>query len=174
MSTQVPKTTSEPPSSEPPTTEPSTFLARNGFRLSAVVLLIIGIIPLVARGRLKFGTLAKPGPAMWPTVTAVLLLVCAIGLLVLDRREDYEQWTRRSLVAVAAAFSLVLFVGLFLSVGFMIAAMVMLIIWLRFFGGEPWKWALILGIVGGLVAWLVFGFALSVPFPAPLILGGEQ
>lgn len=127
---------------------------------------------LLAQGKLKMGTLAKPGPAMWPSVTSVLVLLAAAALLAFDR-ERPETSSGRGRTALLAIASLLVFVGLFWVAGFLPAAIVMLIVWLRLFARQRWLPALVAGVLGAVSCWLIFSVLLGVPFPNPLLLGGE-
>lgn len=138
------------------------------------ILVATGAVALLAQGKLKMGTLAKPGPALWPTVTAMLVLATAVALLVFDRGRAAEETQGRSRAALLAAASLLVFVGLFWLVGFLPAAAVMLLVWLRLFAQQRWLWAIVSAIIGASVCWALFAVLLGVPFPTPLLLGGGE
>lgn len=65
-----------------------------------------------------------------------------------------------------------MFIVLFQEIGFLVPAVLMLLVWLRLFAREPWRWALPLAVIGAVVFHLVFVEALGVPFPDDIVLGG--
>ena len=144
-------------------------------RIAPVLLLVLGIAALREAAGMGLGELTAPGPGLWPFIVAGLLAATAAVLLVVDPAEDYEAWTAGSLRIVAGLIGLALFVVLFQTLGFIVPTVLMLTAWLRFFGGESWRMALVLGVGGAIVLHLIFVIALGVPFPAgPVdkLLGG--
>ena len=144
-------------------------------RIAPVLLLVLGIAALRGAAGMGLGELTAPGPGLWPFIVAGLLTATAAVLLVVDPAEDYEPWTAGSLRIVAGLIGLALFVVLFQMLGFVVPTVLMLTAWLRFFGGESWRMALVLGVGGAIVLHLIFVIALGVPFPAgPVdkLLGG--
>lgn len=138
------------------------------------ILVVIAAVALLAQGKLKMGTLAKPGPAMWPTVTAVLVLATAAALLLFDRDSAPQTTSGNSRTATLAVASLLVFLGLFWLAGFLPAATAMLIVWLRLFAQQRWLWAIVSAVIGATVCWALFALLLGVPFPTPLLLGGGE
>ncbi len=144
-------------------------------RIAPVVLLVLGITALLQARNMGLGELTAPGPGLWPFIVAGLLTATAAVLLVVDPAEDYEPWTAGTLRIVAGLVGLALFVVLFQTLGFVVPTVLMLTAWLRFFGGESWRLAVVLGVGGAIVLHLIFVLALGVPFPAgPVdqLLGG--
>ncbi|SNR78728.1 tripartite tricarboxylate transporter TctB family protein [Blastococcus mobilis] len=144
-------------------------------RLAPVVLLVVGIAALSQARDMGLGELTAPGPGLWPFIVAGLLTATAAVLLVVDPAEDYEPWTAGTARIVAGLVGLALFIVLFQTLGFVVPTLLMLTAWLRFFGGESWRMALVLGVAGAIALHLIFVVALGVPFPAgPVdqLLGG--
>jgi putative tricarboxylic transport membrane protein len=144
-------------------------------RIAPVVLLVLGIAALIEAREMGLGELTEPGPGLWPFIVAGLLTATAAVLLFVDPAEDYEPWTAGTARIVVGLVGLALFVVLFQTLGFVVPTILMLTGWLRFFGGESWRMALVLGVVGAVVLHLIFVVALGVPFPAgPVdqLLGG--
>ncbi|MDP9430153.1 MAG: tripartite tricarboxylate transporter TctB family protein [Actinomycetota bacterium] len=144
-------------------------------RIAPLLLLALGVAALVTAWGMGLGELTAPGPGLWPAVVAALLTGTAAALLFLDPAEDYEAWTSGTARIALGLVGLGLFVLLFQTIGFIIPAFLLLTAWLRFFGDESWRMALVLGVGGALVLHLVFVIALGVPFPAgPVdqLLGG--
>ena len=144
-------------------------------RIAPVLLLVLGVAALRGAAGMGLGELTAPGPGLWPFIVAGLLTATAAVLLVVDPAEDYEAGTAGSLRIVAGLVGLALFIVLFQTLVFIVPTVLMLTAWLRFFGGESWRMALVLGVGGAIVLHLIFVVALGVPFPAgPLdkLLGG--
>ncbi|WP_100501341.1 tripartite tricarboxylate transporter TctB family protein [Geodermatophilus chilensis] len=144
-------------------------------RIAPLLLLALGVAALLTAQGMGLGELTAPGPGLWPAVVAALLTGTAAALLFLDPAEDYEAWTAGTARIAAGLVGLALFVVLFVAIGFIIPTFLLLTAWLRFFGDESWRMALVLGVAGALLLHLVFVIALGVPFPAgPVdqLLGG--
>jgi putative tricarboxylic transport membrane protein len=56
-------------------------------------------------------------------------------------------------------------------IGFLLPAFLMLLLWLRVFGREPWRWALGLALAGSAGLYLLFDTALGVRFPDDVVAG---
>lgn len=140
-------------------------------RIGPVVALLFGIYALVKSYRLSLGELTNPGPGLWPFMVSMLITAVAAILLVIDDPDDYESWTRGSLLILGGLLSLGVFIALFKVLGFLIPAVLMLLLWLKVFGEEPWRWAVPLAFGGALLLHLLFVEALGVPFPEGPILG---
>jgi putative tricarboxylic transport membrane protein len=144
-------------------------------RIAPALLLVLGIAALIQAGNMGLGELTAPGPGLWPLIVAGLLTATAAVLLVVDPAGDYEPWTAGTVRILAGLVGLALFVVLFQTLGFVVPTIVMLTLWLRFFGDESWRLSLALGAGGAIVLHLIFVVALGVPFPAgPVdqLLGG--
>lgn len=140
-------------------------------RLGPVVPLLLGVYALYASYQLSLGQLNAPGPGLWPFLVALLVTVTAAALLVIDDPDDYEPWTRGTATIVGGLVSLGIFIVLFQAIGFLIPAVLMLLVWLKIFAEEPWRWAVPLALGGALVLHLVFVEAFGVPFPDGPLLG---
>ncbi len=139
-------------------------------RIGPLVPLVMGLYTLLAAYRLSLGELTNPGPGLWPFIVGLLITVTGSILLVIDDRDDYEPWTRGTAFIAGGLVSLGVFIALFQVLGFLIPAMLMLLLWLKVFGEEPWKWAVPLAVGGAVGLQLVFVEALGVPFPEGPIL----
>jgi putative tricarboxylic transport membrane protein len=134
-------------------------------RIASLLLLALGVAALLMARDMGLGELTAPGPGLWPAIVAALLTLTAAALLFLDPAEDYEPWTAGTARIVAGLVGLALFVLLFEIIGFVVPAFLLLLGWLRYFGDESWRMALVLAVAGSLVLYLVFVTALGVPFP---------
>lgn len=147
-------------------------MSKHLYRLAPLVLLLFGIFAMLQARDLSLGELSAPGPGLWPFICASLLSLTALVLLFIDDPADYEPWTRGTAGIGLGLLSLAVFIVLFEQIGFLIPAVLMLLVWLRLFAREPWKWAVPLAVIGAVVFHLVFVEALGVPFPDDIVLGG--
>ena len=147
-------------------------MSKHLYRLAPLVLLLFGIAAMLGARGLSLGQLDAPGPGLWPFIVAGLLTLTALILLFIDDPADYEPWTRGTAGIGLGLISLGVFIVLFEQIGFLIPAVLMLLIWLRLFAREPWRWAVPLAVVGAVAFHLVFVEALGVPFPDDIVLGG--
>ena len=139
-------------------------------RLGPLVLLVLGLYALVTAYQLSLGELTNPGPGLWPFMVALLITASAAALLIVDDPHDYDPWTRETARIAGGLVSLGVFIALFQLLGFFLPAVLMLLLWLKVFGEEPWRWAVPLAIGGAVAFHLVFVEALGVPFPqGPLL-----
>lgn len=150
--------------------ERSRSLAAQVHRLGPLVPLLLGVYALVASYRLSLGELTSPGPGLWPFMVAILITVTSAILLVVDDPDDYEGWTRGTLTIVGGLVSLGVFVALFQAIGFLVPAVLMLLLWLKIFADEPWRWAVPLAFGGAVTLYLIFVELLGVPFPDGVLL----
>lgn len=140
-------------------------------RIGPLLVLAVGVGALVGAVGLSLGELTAPGPGLWPFVVALLLTGTALVLLVVDDPEDYEPWTRGTVRIVGGLAGLAVFVVAFEVIGFLLPAFLMLLLWLRVFGRESWRWALGLALAGSVGMYLLFDTVLGVPFPDDVVAG---
>jgi putative tricarboxylic transport membrane protein len=147
-------------------------MSKHLYRLAPLVLLLFGLFAMLQARDLSLGELSAPGPGLWPFICASLLSLTALVLLVVDDPADYEPWTRGTAGIALGLLSLGIFIVLFQEIGFLIPAVLMLLVWLRLFAQEPWRWAVPLAVLGAVAFQLVFVEGLGVPFPDDIVLGG--
>jgi putative tricarboxylic transport membrane protein len=140
-------------------------------RVGPVLLLALGVGALVGSLGLSLGSLTAPGPGLWPFVVALLLTGTALVLVVVDDPADYEPFTRGSARIAGGLAGLAVFVAAFEVIGFLLPAFLMLLLWLRVFGREPWRWAVGLALAGSLGLYLLFDSVLGVRFPDDVVAG---
>lgn len=138
--------------------------------LGPLVPLLVGVYALYAAYGMSLGELNSPGPGLWPFMVAVVVVGTAVILLFIDDPEDYEPWTRGTLAIIGGLVSLGIFILLFQAIGFLIPGVLMLLIWLRIFAQEPWRWAVPLALGGAIGLHLIFVEALGVPFPQGVLV----
>ena len=138
--------------------------------LGPLVPLLLGLYAMYEAYDLSLGELSNPGPGLWPFIVSAVVVGTAAALLFTDDPDDYETWTRGTLSIVGGLVSLGVFILLFQAIGFLVPAVLMLLLWLRLFAQEPWKWAVPLAFGGAVVLYLIFDTALGVPFPEGVIV----
>jgi putative tricarboxylic transport membrane protein len=141
------------------------------YRLGPLIVVAVGVGALAGSVALSLGELTAPGPGLWPFVVALLLTGTGLVLLVVDDPADYEPFTRNSARIAGGLAGLAVFVVAFEVVGFILPAFLMLLLWLRVFGGESWRWAVGLALVGSVGLYLLFDTALGVRFPDDVVAG---
>jgi putative tricarboxylic transport membrane protein len=147
-------------------------VSKHLYRTAPLVLLLFGIAAMFQAADLSLGEFSAPGPGLWPFMVAGLLTLTALILLVIDDPADYEPFSRGAVGIALGLLSLGVFIVLFQEIGFLIPAVLMLLVWLRLFAREPWRLAVPLAVIGAAAFHLVFVEALGVPFPDDILLGG--
>jgi putative tricarboxylic transport membrane protein len=156
-----------PPQEAPAST---SRVAEHIHRLGPLAVLLLGLYAAVTAWDLGPGSLTRPGPGLWPLLVSLVIMATAAVLLVVDHPSQYESWGRGSIRIAGGLVSLGVFIVLFENFGFFLPALAMLLIWLRFMGGETWAWTLPLALIGPVVMYLIFVEALAVPFPDDLLI----
>jgi len=127
--------------------------------------LAIGLVTMWASVKLSLGELANPGAGLWPFLIGIVLTgSCAFFLLTRDDGAA-EPFSRKATYVAAGVLSLAGFVSAFEAMGFVIPCVVLLVLWLRFLGGEPWRLSIVIAALGTVVFYLVFVVVLSIPVP---------
>ena len=139
-------------------------------RGAAAVLLVFGLIALEEARKLRFGSIAKPGPGFFPVVLAGAFSLACLALLIMAwRARDADAapatlagWPR--MVATMAA----LFVYAFAleTRGFVIATFALLLFFFKALERQRWWTAVAGSALTALVAYLVFRVWLNVQLPA--------
>lgn len=141
--------------------------------------LVTGLVCLTVSGagiaaslRLDAGSLADPGPGLWPLIVSCLSAVGALGLVVPSRTPDQtEHFTRSSRTVAAAVAGMVGYALLFPYTGFTLPAFLLLLFWTRVLGGERWVVAATVSAAASAGFFCLFALALDVPLPRDLIWG---
>ncbi|HYH32924.1 MAG TPA: tripartite tricarboxylate transporter TctB family protein [Pseudonocardia sp.] len=138
-------------------------------RISALLPIGLGLLWIVsAVMSFPLGSLGEPGPALWPVIVGVLLVVMSLVLLLTERDgEDYEPFTRRSRLVALGVTSTAIFIVVFEYVGFLAAGFLLMLFWTRFLGRESWRLSLLVSAGTALAFYQIFGPMLGVPLPSP-------
>lgn len=139
-------------------------------RLVPLLLVAAGVSAVIGSWQLSLGELNSPGPGLWPFIVSVAATMAAVALMLFPDAAVPEAWTRRTAAIAGGVGSLCVFVVLFEAIGFLVPAFLMLMLWLRAFGREPWRWTVPLAVGGAVVLHVVFAGLLGVPFPDDIVV----
>jgi putative tricarboxylic transport membrane protein len=145
---------------------PSAAYARRQNIVAAAVPLVFGAITAIMSWRLGVGSLANPGPGLWPLAVSVAMVVTA-ALLALRSRPtgEEERFTREAVTVAVAAVSLVAYALLFELIGFEIPTVALLVLWLKGLGREGWAMTAIISLGSTAALYLLFITGLGVSLP---------
>jgi putative tricarboxylic transport membrane protein len=144
----------------------SQSYARRQNVAAAAVPLVIGAVAAVASWRLGLGSLAEPGPGLWPLTVSVAMVVLGAVLVVQSRPTgDEERFGREAVIVGVAVVSLVGYALLFERVGFEIPTLALLVLWLKMLGRESWWATVAVSLVATAAVYLLFITALGVSLP---------
>ena len=139
-------------------------------RGAAAVLLVFGLVAFAEATRLRFGSIARPGPGFVPVVLAAAFSLVCVALLVNARRPRdaaAPPVARLGWPRIAAAMAALFVYALALEpVGFVAATFVLLLFFFRVLERQRWLAALAGSLVTALVTYLVFKIWLNVQLPA--------
>ena len=131
-------------------------------RLPTAVLLAFGLVALEEARKLRFGSIARPGPGFFPVVLAAAFsLVCLVLLVgaVRGRDEDAPVAARLGWAKIVATMAALFVYALVLEVvGFVAATFALLLFFFRALERQRWPLALnALRLEGGLILALPAG-----------------
>ncbi len=120
-------------------------------------------LPAVSRGALSTG----PGPGLFPSVTASLLLLLATGQLVSSLRRD--GWANRTNPVEPIVYRVVavltVAVALLKTLGFFVDMVLMVAVLMWLFGERRGRLVAVVALSAGMVSFLVFGELFGVRLP---------
>ncbi|GAA5116648.1 tripartite tricarboxylate transporter TctB family protein [Pseudonocardia adelaidensis] len=126
----------------------------------------LGVAALLGSFALGVGSARTPGPGTWPLLISGALVVLGLGLLAMTgRTRDAERFTRASLLVLAGLATMAGFVAVVAVIGFEIPSALLMFVWLRFLGGEPWRTSIVTSIATVVGFYVVFVGLLTVPIP---------
>jgi hypothetical protein len=139
-------------------------------RAAAAILLVFGLVALEEARKLRFGSIARPGPGFFPVVLAAAFsLVCLALLVVAIRTREANAapaarlgWPKM-LATMAALFVYALVLE---PAGFVIATFGLLLFFFKALEGQRWLAAVAGSLVTAFVTYLVFKVWLNVQLPA--------
>ena len=163
-----------PPSPEGGTRSPVSP-GRRWRRVFGAVGALAGLVQIVASTEYGFGTIRTPGPAIFPTVTGVILLVC--GLAVVFERESVDTrsvilptWAQTRKPALLMGI-IVVYVLVIPVLGVTASSWLMFIAVGLLLGQRSWWKLLLAATLAVVITRLVFVTLLRVPLPEGLLRG---
>jgi putative tricarboxylic transport membrane protein len=133
---------------------------------AGIIPVAVGLLTLWSARGLGLGSPTNPGPGLWPSAVAVLLLGTGTLLCWGARRaSDTEAFTRGTLGVVIGTASLAVYAYLFEVIGFEIPTALVLALWLRVLGGEGWLTTAVISVASTAAAYALFITGLGVPLP---------
>jgi hypothetical protein len=139
--------------------------ARGGERAVAIALLAIGLYVLWTAHSMPAGSVALPGPGFFPTALGALLALTAAAILAGAGGGAPERATRPRRETVVAVVALAIAMLLFERLGAIVTLALLLAALLRALARLSWPRAALAGVLGSLLAWLVFARLLGVALP---------
>jgi len=140
-------------------------------RAAAVVLLIFGLLALEEARKLRFGSIAKPGPGFFPVILAVAFSLVCLALLVSAIRtraaDDTTAGPRLAWPQIIGTMAALLVYAMVLEpAGFVLATFALLLFFFKVLERQRWLSALAGSFVTAFVTYLVFKVWLNVQLPA--------
>jgi hypothetical protein len=121
---------------------------------------------------MKLGTLAQPGPGLWPFLLCVVIAALGAVAGLAGYQEKIRADFRPAVMykPVAAALTIGLYAWAMQHAGYMLPTLALTCFWLRVLGGETWRITVSLSVLVTALFYLVFSRLLGVPFPPEFFL----
>lgn len=133
---------------------------------AGLVTLALGLAGTVLSLGYGLGSLTEPGPGLWPFAVSVAVTALSLAQIAFGRgAQDTEQFTRSSALTGLGVLSLVGLAALLPVIGFEVPSLVLMVVWLRFLGGETWRMTAVISVVTVAAFYALFVLALSIPLP---------
>jgi hypothetical protein len=133
---------------------------------AGLVTLALGLAGTVLSLGYGLGSLTEPGPGLWPFAVSVAVTALSLAQIAFGRgAQDTEQFTRSSALTGLGVLSLVGLAALLPVIGFEVPSLVLMVVWLRFLGGETWRMTAVVSVVTVAAFYALFVLALSIPLP---------
>ena len=143
-------------------------------RVTAYILLAIGIATAWSSIHLSMGKWRHPGPGFFPFGLAIVLIILSLALVLRHWQKDPTPvpfWPGRTwLRPLLGVLSLVLYALLFDRIGFILTTFLFLVIWMWVIERLRWRTILSISIGTTVALYLIFSLFLEVPLP-PGFLG---
>ena len=139
-------------------------------RGAAAVLVVFGLIALEEASKLRFGSIARPGPGFFPVVLAAAFSLVGVGLLVVAVRVSDAGTSAGARLAwwkiVATMAALFVYALVLEPLGFVVSTFALLLFFFKALERQRWVVALAGSLATALVTYLVFKVWLNVQLPA--------
>jgi putative tricarboxylic transport membrane protein len=138
----------------------------NPDRISGGLLVIIACIAIFEASSLPFGSVRAPDAGFFPLSLSILLLIFAIGIVLNSFMSNPQRtdFSARSWYVVIAALAFVIYAVSLEKAGFVLATVIIMLIFMRGLGGMTWTRALLIAIPSVLLSYFAF-VQLGVPLP---------
>jgi putative tricarboxylic transport membrane protein len=133
-------------------------------RVAGLSAVAVGIAAALGARDLGVGSLTDPGPGLWPLVVSAVLAITG-AVVAVRPGDDAEAIGRDAWTVVVACVTLVAYTAVIRVVGFELPTIALLAVWMRMFGGEPWRTTVAVSVGVTVVVYLVFILALGVALP---------
>ena len=133
---------------------------------AGVVTLALGVAGIVLSLGYGLGNLTRPGPGLWPFAVSVAVTALSLAQIAFGRdATDPEKFTRSSALTALGVVTMVALAALLPVIGFEVPSLVLMVIWLRFLGGESWRSTVVVSVATVAAFYALFVLALSIPLP---------
>lgn len=137
--------------------------------ITSAVPFALGAATVYASTGLGIGSLTSPGPGLWPMLVGATLMLGSLAVLMTG--SDGEPFVERSWHVAAASLALAAFIAVFARVGFVLPALLLLAVWLRYISRESWRVTVGVTVAATAVLYVLFDVILGVPFPFDIVTG---
>ena len=133
---------------------------------AGLVTMAIGVAGMVLSLGYGLGSLTDPGPGLWPFAVSVAVAALSLAQIAFGRTaQDTEKFTRSSVLTGLGVLSLIGLAALLPVIGFEVPSLVLMVVWLRFLGGESWRMTAVVSVVTVAAFYALFVLALAIPLP---------
>ena len=133
-------------------------------RVAGLAALAVGVAAALGAVHLGVGSLTDPGPGLWPLVVSAVLVIAG-AIVAIRPGEGGEPIGRDAWAVVVACLTLFVYTAVIADVGFELPTIALLALWMRLFGGEPWRTTVTVSVGVTVVVYVVFILALGVALP---------
>lgn len=139
--------------------------------LNGIIPLVIGVGAVVYAPMLSLGSLAKPGPGLWPFAVGIVVVLTASYLVFSEHRAPERDSASFAGIrpVVYGILALCIYIILFSWLGFIIPSAFLLVYWIKVLGEESWSMALGVAVPVPFGLYILFDVLLGVPFPEDLV-----
>ncbi len=136
------------------------------------VLVTTAFLAYMAYG-LKLGTIAQPGPGLWPFLLCmtIVILGSVAGFTNFQEKKRADFALKKMIKPLMAAASIGLYAFAMEYVGYTLPTVALTIFWLKVIGGEKWRITLAISFTVSALFYLIFSYLLGVPFPPDILFG---
>lgn len=138
---------------------------------SALPFVAFGLLILVESRELRIGSFNDPGPALFPLLLGISLILLSVISSLMANQEKTPQSSGR-LISLRVLYVVGILIGYRFCLpffGFFLSTLLMLIILLKFAGRQKWFLTITFSLLTTIVSFLLFVKWLGVPFPKGIL-----